>query len=134
MNKEEYDLDTYEAKVRLIVSEAAGHPDDWTKYDRNVVDLAEKADAQIAALKESAARMRAALGAMEGAMYGCDDLIDLKETWEDDGPMASDGHKVRDELLLEPRLKWGELKRIFAALDELNAIVNDEALSAGRFE
>jgi hypothetical protein len=48
-------LDTFAAKVGFILSQAAGHPDNWTKYDRNVMDLAEAADAEIERLKYDAA-------------------------------------------------------------------------------
>jgi hypothetical protein len=44
-------LDTYGAKVSFIISQAAGHPDDWTMYDKNVLDLAHRADAELAELK-----------------------------------------------------------------------------------
>lgn len=68
-------------------------------------------------------------------MFGCDELIDLKETWEDGGAAEEEGHGApRDDLLLEPHLRWGELKRIFAALDELNAIVNDDEFASRYFE
>ena len=80
---------------------------------------------RIAELSDKASRMRNAIDAMEGAMFGCDALIDLKETWED----AS----ADDNMLLAPRLRWGEMKRIFAALDELNALVNDDAFSPSHF-
>lgn len=81
---------------------------------------------EAARLRRLGARMREAIDGMEGAMYGCDALIDLKETWEDE--------KARDDLLLSPRLRWGELKRIFAALDEMNAIVNDDEFSPKSFQ
>lgn len=88
----------------------------------------------VARLKSKAARMRDAIDQMEGAMFRCDELIDLKETWEDNGSATSEGHTVRDDLLLSPRLRWGELKQIFTALDELNAIVNDDEFAPRHFE
>lgn len=88
---------------------------------------------ELALMRAKAFRMRNAIGAMEGAMFGCDDLIDLKETWEDAGPATAEGHAPRDDLLLHPRLRWGELKHIFAVLDELNTIVNDDAFSPRHF-
>lgn len=70
--------------------------------------------------------MRTAIGDMESALYGCDALLDLRDTWE--------GENVRADLLLSPRLPWGELARIFAALDDLNKIVNDPEFSFHQFQ
>ena len=70
-------------------------------------------------LLSRALEMRNAIDALEGAMMGCGVFIDLPRIYD----------SSQDALILAPKIKLGEVRRVCNALSELTRIINLEDYS-----
>lgn len=79
----------------------------------------ERKDSEIDALKSLGREMRHSIDMLEGAMMGWSELLDLPESCALD---ESDS----DDIEIEVKVTWGQLRRVLGALEEQTRIINSE--------